>query len=162
MVNLPETSGSNAFGLWSRLFRSSQLVSTRVPSKRSIGTDAFVRTSLGYPSGPEAGLPAAETGSIFGQHLDSSLHRRKVFEDKRHAQNSAAASYTNFGYASADALSSRFILGGEIERGGNGVIRLLTDRVSGQKFACKTLPKSLYTAGADLHVSTSSASNNYL
>ena len=152
MVIMTETHGSNVLGLFSRLLRSTQRVSSRVPSRRKGATEAFARTSLGPTT--DGGPNLSQASPVTGPYLDSSVVRREGLEEQQHPQVSTADSCENFGYASSDALNARFILGGEISRGGNGVIRLLTERTTGEEFACKTLPKSLHAAGASFHVST--------
>lgn len=71
-------------------------------------------------------------------------------EQQRRPDTSGRSGGEHFGYGSAESFAARFELGGEISRGGNGVIRLVTERSTGQQYACKTLPKKLHATGSAL------------
>ena len=140
-----DASGGTVTRLFNRLFLSSRTVTARLPTKRA---EAFVAPTVIAP----ASGSAATQPSSSNTYSDTSRGRRETLEQQMHREHSSEIVSDVFGYSSAAHFSSRFDLGEEIARGGNGTVRLLIERRTGQKYACKTLPKKLHDAGRTLRI----------
>lgn len=135
MTRTTDTPGGTATTLFSRLFKSSRQVR---PAGKRTKPEAYAATSGAVAT---EGAQANTVRPFFNASV-----RKDRFQQQEHPQN-CVAPVEKFGYSSAEEFNSRFERGGEIAKGGNGVIRLVVERKSGQKFACKTLPKKLHAAG---------------
>ena len=71
-------------------------------------------------------------------------------EEEDHGEHLSKGIRASFGYSRN--LAQRFQIQDEIARGGNGVVRLVVDKRTGQQFAMKSIPKVLEDVG-ERHIS---------
>lgn len=135
--------GGTVTRLFNRLFLSTRTGAKRLPNRRA---EAFVGQTVAAPASSGATAQPSNSSTV----VDTSVGRRQRLEKQLHRESSSGNDSEVFGYSSAEQFSSRFELGEEIAKGGNGVVRLLVERRTGEKYACKTLPKKLHEAGPAL------------
>lgn len=86
----------------------------------------------------------ASEGMVSGVAVDEKLRRTSCSSTISHSSDEQSL---DFGYEKN--LEGRFLIRGEIARGGNGVVRLVVDKRTGQEWAMKSIPKVLTVEDAE-------------